>query len=285
MQQTELSMKDVTPKAKDRVRVPATGIHRPQDSGSILSVIAAAAADPRCDVAKMKELLSMEKEIRAEQARIAFIDAKLALTFKLPTINKDGKIEFKDKGAGKATLKYASFENINDIIKPLLHDHEFDLWFSSEPGAAAMINVIGHLTHRMGFERTTTFPMPHDASGGKSGAQGWASAFSFGKRVTTIGLLNIQTRALEDRDRDGNEGNFKRSKEGFAEVPAEVEKISEDQMVKMRDLIEWCGVPQKKFLEHYGIAKVSDLPADMFDAAKKACEDFHANREAKAKHG
>lgn len=299
-----VAMKDVTPKERVRVLAGRAGGPRaefappavpaptnlPVPAGpeptNMLAVIARAAADPRTDTAKMQALLDMQKGIMAEEARLAFISAKLLLNDKLPTINKDGKIEFKDKGQGKATLKFASFENINEIIKPLLKEFGFDLWFSSEPGVAGMINVVGHMEHRLGFFRITTFPMPHDASGGKSGAQGWASAFSFGKRVTTIGLLNIQTKALEDRDRDGNQGNFKPARGGgMAEAPPEIETIDNEQHFKIRELIEWCGVPMATFLDHYGIKKLSDLPVNLFGAAEKSCKDFHANREAKSKHG
>ncbi len=298
---TQPAMKDVSPKDRVRVQAGRGGAPRaeyappaqvapsnlPVPSGpeptDILGAIIRAAADPRTDTAKMQALLDMQRTIMAEQARLAFLDAKLLLNDKLPVINKDGKIEFKDKGQGKATLKFASFENINDVIKPLLKEFGFDLWFSSDPGVAGMINVIGHLEHRQGFVRLTTFPMPHDNSGGKSGAQGWASAFSFGKRVTTIGLLNIQTRAVEDRDRDGNPGNFKpaRGENSFAET-VERPTVDEDQIVKLRELIDWCGVGDKKFFDHYGIAKLSQLPADLYGAAEKDCRDYHANQQRKA---
>lgn len=286
-------MKDVTP-TKERVRVlnatDETSRKNPiamrSQPKNVLAIIADAAANPAINPATMRELLDMQKEIVAEQARLAYTEAKLALKRKLPVINKDGRIEFKDKGAGKATLRFASFENINEIIGPLLDEFGFDLWFSSEPGLAGMINVIGHLDHKRGHTRETTFPMPHDASGGKSGAQGWASAFSFGKRITTIGLLNIQTRAMEDRDRDGSEKNLKRAKGGgLAEVPDEVPTITAAQKETLLEKINWCGVSLAKFHEHYGIEKTADLPANLFDAAVKACEDFHANKQAKERHG
>ncbi len=293
-------MKDITPKGRIRVQAGREGGPRaavaeparlaptnlPVPAGpeptDFLAVITRAASDPRTDTNKMQSLLAMQKEIMAEEARLAYTRAKLSLTRKLPVINKDGKIEFKDKGNGKALLRFASFENINEIIRPLLDEFGFDLWFSSEPGVAGMVNVIGHLDHEMGHFRLTTFPMPHDTSGGKSGAQGWASAFSFGKRITTIGLLNIQTRAIEDRDRDGNEGNFKRAKGGgLAEVSDQIETIDEGQIVKMIELIEWCDIGTKRFCEHYTIAKVADLPKDLFGAAEKACKDYHENQQRK----
>jgi hypothetical protein len=295
-------MKDVTPKNRVRVQagreggpraafappaaaaptnLPVPAISEPTN---LLAVIARAAADPRTDTAKMQALLDMQKAIMAEEARLAFINAKLLLNDKLPTINKDGKIEFKDKGAGKAVLKFASFENINDIIKPLLKEFGFDLWFSSEPGLADMINVVGHMEHRLGFGRLTTFPMPHDRSGGKSGAQGWASAFSFGKRVTTIGLLNIQTRAIEDRDRDGNGSNFKPARGGgYAEVE-DTKPITPAQRDKIVDLLTAAKIKEQQFCIKYGINQIIQLPADLYDAAIAAIE-AHGAGAASAKRG
>ncbi len=266
-------------------RVPAIGVHRPDD-GSLLAVIRSAAADPKCDVTKMQALLQMQKEIVAEQARLTYIDAKLRLTEKLPIINKDGKIEFKDKGQGKATLRFASFENINDVLKPLLEEFGFDLWFSSKPGVPGMVDVVGHLEHRDGYTRETTFPMPHDPSGGKSGAQGWASAFSFGKRVTTIGLLNLQTRALEDRDRDGAKQNLRQARGGgFVEAPADDPKINSKQLEELSGMLTWAGINDANFCTHYGILEVKDLPASIYEAAVKAIKDHHVKRAQKGSDG
>lgn len=291
-------MKDVTP----RVRVQAgreggpraefappastAPTNLPVPSGpeptNFLAVIIKAAADPRTDPPKMQALLNMQKEIVAEEARLAYIAAKLQLTKKLPTINKDGKIEFKDKGAGKATLKFASFENINEIIRPLLEEYEFDLWFSSEPGVAGMLNVIGHLDHANGHTRQTILPMPHDASGGKSGSQGWASAFSFGKRIATIGLLNIQTRANEDRDRDGNVGNFKNAKGGgLAEASEDPTPINGKQLNDLAGLLSWAEISDANFCAHYGITAISELPARLHDAAVVAVKRHKSDRDAR----
>lgn len=289
-------MKDVTP----RVRVQAgreggpraefaapaatAPTNLPVPSGpeptNMLAVIARAAADPRTDTAKMQSLLEMQKSITAEEARLAFLEAKLLLNDKLPTINKDGKIEFKDKGHGAATLKFASFENINDVIKPLLKEFGFDLWFSSEPGVPGMINVVGHFEHRLGFVRLTTFPMPHDASGGKSGAQGWASAFSFGKRVTTIGLLNIQTKAIEDRDTDGRPGNFKAARGGsLVDVPEDQPCITPKQRDAIVTKITAAKISEANFCSRYGINQIIQLPSELFAAAVKAVEDYRAEKE------
>lgn len=244
----------------------------------------------RKDAANLQIVATLHKEMVAEQSRLDYIEAMRDLKRALPVINKDGKIEYKaDAARGKraATLRFASFENIHEVITPLLDEYGFDLWFSSEPGVAGMMNVIGHLEHKNGYVRQTVLPMPHDGSGGKSGAQGWASAFSFGKRIATIGLLNIRTRAPEDRDVDGatvkrTKGGAPQTIEGGAvvaktDMPPDDEQVdvcSEDQLIKVREAIEGCGVPEKTFLKHFNIQKVSQLPAADFKDALQACRSY-----------
>lgn len=258
---------------------------QPVNPRNMLGVLLQAASDPKVDVPKMQAILAMQKEMVAEQARLDYTVAMRALQRELPSINRDGKIEYRDKGDGKGKPKplyFASFQNLHKVLKPLVDKFGFDLWYSSEPGASGMINVVAHLEHDNGYARRTIFPMPHDPSGGKSAAQGWASAFSFGKRIATIGLFNILTEAPEDRDVDGNAA--KRTKAGRPQVVdgdvvlengvATTEVCSEDQLVKVRDAIEGCGVSDKNFCSHFRIEKVSQLPLAEYENALAACKNY-----------
>lgn len=256
-----------------------------------LAVIAEALNNRNFKPENMRLVLDMHKEMVAEQGRLDYISAMRDLKRKLPVINKDGKIEYKEdasRGKKAATLRFASFENIHEVISPLLDEFGFDLWFSSEPGVPGMMNVLGHLEHRNGYVRVTVLPMPHDASGGKSGAQGWASAFSFGKRIATIGLLNIRTKAPEDRDLDGNRAKVTKSGkpqviEGQVLVDTPVEDAvvlcSEAQLIQVRDGIEGCGVSETAFCNHFKIAKVSQLPAASYQDALAACKSYAEKRK------
>lgn len=280
------------PKAQPASKSKVVALARPPRD--TLAVVAEALKDPAFKPEQMRMVLDMHKELIQEQARLDYIAASRAMKRQLPTINRDGKIEYEDKGVrGKrgATLRYATFENIHEVLSPLLHEHGFDLWFSSEPSPdGTRLHVIGHLEHENGYERRTVFPMSHDGSGGKSNAQGWASAFSFGKRVATIGLLNIRTKAPEDRDRDGvpagkAKGDVIDASTGDqTEASTEqLEVCSDDQLAKVRESIEWCGVSETTFCKHFNIAKVSQLPASDFQNALDACKAFKAKRDGEAK--
>jgi hypothetical protein len=266
----------------------ATVDQAPREAKSVLAIIADAASNPAINPDNMRALLDMQKEIMAEQSRRDFNAAFIALQAELPSIRQDGKIEIRAKdakgersGPVQQATPYATFNNIMKVIKPLLIKHGFALSFSTEPVGERLL-VKGYLDGH-GHQRTTAFPLPAETSGSKNNVQGWGSSMSYGKRYCSIALLNIVSEAPEDRDTDGhpNKPTLKPAKGGgFVDVP-ERATVDEEQAIKLRDLIEWCGVGNKKFCDHYGIAKVSELPADLFAAAKKDCEDFHANQQRK----
>lgn len=242
---------------------------------SVLAIISNAASSPDCNPEKMRTLLDMFNEVKADEARREFTQAKIALQRVLPTIDKDGKIvvEPKPNKRGYST-PFASFENIMATCKPLLLEHGFDLWFAPDIGEGNRLIMRGHLDHLCGHSKTCAIPMPLENGGGKNDAQGVGSSITYAKRYATIALLNIVSRAKQDVDIDGNN----------PEDVAPPAKLSPDQVKKLAAAIEFCGVGVPKFCSHYGIDKVENLSVDRFDEALKACKDFKEKAAANAKN-
>jgi ERF superfamily len=293
-------LKDVTPKERVRVQAGRGGGPKTMQAVAVrqsaptpavtappadfLSLLYQMAIDPRVDVEKMKAGLDMQERIENRDAVKAFTRDFIALQDVLPIIDKDGKI---DHGAGKQKNLYSTYPNIMKVCKPLLKAHGFALasWVEPEAGGARIV-VVSQLDHVEHHHRTSRFPLPNEQSGSKNPVQGWGSTQQYGMRYNAIALLNIVSEAPGDRDTDGRVGNFKNAKGGgLAEVPDEVSTITAAQKETLLEKINWCGVSLAKFHEHYGIEKTADLPANLFDAAVKACEDFHANKQAKERHG
>ncbi len=291
--QQESTVNQVVTVEKERVRVPAGHARRPGAAPeNFLAVIMAAATDPRCDVQKMQALLVMQREVEDREASKEFNRSFIALQEDLPAIGRDGKIEIFAKDASGArpavgraqqSTPYATFNNIMKTIKPLLIRHGFALSFSTEPVGERLL--VKGLLEGHGHSRATSFPLPAETSGSKNNVQGWGSSMSYGKRYCTIALLNIVSEAQEDADADGHAGNFKPAKGGGMVEAVEVKKIDAAQARTLWDEMEACGVRESNFLQHYGIAKVQDLDADMFDAAVKAMRDHKAEREARRGQG
>jgi hypothetical protein len=257
----------------------------PPEPTNVLAIIARAAADPAVLPDKMRALLDMQKEIMAEEARIAFTRSFVGLQADLPTIRTDGKIEIREKVAGgertgkvQQATPYATFQNIMKTVKPLLQKHGFILWFGPDVNPAGGIIIRGYLDHVKGHGKTCVVPLPLETSGSKNNVQGVGSSLSYGKRYAAISMLNIISHAKDDADLDGHVADAAKPKEP-------PKKISKAQAAELEKAVNDCGVGTDAFCDHYKINHLSDLTTDLFDQAITKCRTFKANQEAKAAHG
>ena len=261
------------------VRGPA-----PTTAANMLAVIARAAADPKVDAVKMRQLLDMQKEIRAEEARISFTEAFIEMSAELPVINAKGRIEIEGKSGKKGqSTPFATFNEINKVTKPILHRYGFALWCEPDFAPDGRIIVHGHLDHRGGHGKTCSISMPLENSGSKNNVQGIGSSLSYGKRYCAVALLNLVSEAQEDKDDDGQAAGKKGAKpEPEAKEIVFASKLQIDEMMKA---IEDCGVGLEVVCNKYQIDALRELPANMVQTVLQACSTFKANQEAKRTHG
>ena len=207
------------------------------ESATIMQVIQRAAADPQCDIEKMERLMAMHERMQAVNAQASFNAAMAEMQCELPSIAERGK--------GHGTVRYATLEDINDVIKPIMQKHGFAVSFKVEH-AQAGISVTGILMHRQGHREQTTTLLPTDTSGSKNAVQAVGSSTSYGKRYVLCALLNISTRGEDD--------------DGYAATP--VASITEQQAKSIRSMMEKCKPEtQAGFISIHGepedIAKAS----------------------------
>lgn len=167
------------------------------NSGGLLAVIERAARDPSVDIDKMERLLQMQERVQARQAKAAYDDAMAEMQPKLPIITERGKILNKSGGTQST---YAYWEDINEIIKPILAEHGFALSFKGKTNGN-MVVTVGILSHRLGHREETEVELPKDDSGSKNVVQGIGSSKSYGKRYAAFDLLNITTKGEDDDGR------------------------------------------------------------------------------------
>lgn len=156
---------------------------------SILAVISRAAADPACDIEKMERLMAMHERMEARTAAAEFNAAMAQMQCDIPTISERAK--------GHGTIRYATLEDISDIVKPIMKANGFAISFKVEH-AANGLSVTGILMHRAGHREETTMLLPLDTSGSKNAVQAVGSSTSYGKRYVMCALLNITTRGEDD---------------------------------------------------------------------------------------
>jgi hypothetical protein len=232
----------------------ATPVARPPNN--ILGIIADAAADESVQPEKMRALLDMQKEIMAEEARIAFTKDFIAMMEELPTINATGRIEIRERVAGQRTgpiqqsTAYATYNEIWRTIKPILLKHHFGLTHSNIESSDGRVVVKTTLIHERGHQRESIIPLPLETSGSKNNVQAYGSSTSYAKRYNTAQLLNLISDTKEDRDTDG------------------VTTIDQSQLEELIILADDFGVDKRRFCEHFKIPAMIDLPIARLDEAK-----------------
>ncbi len=96
------------------------------ESVTVLQIIQQVAMSPNADIDKMERLMVMHQNIQAQQAKQQYDEALAAMQEELPVIGERGGI--KDRN-GRVQSTYALWEDINEMIKPVLARHGFALTF------------------------------------------------------------------------------------------------------------------------------------------------------------
>lgn len=167
------------------------------------------AADPNIDVGKITALIELDRGMQRDQAKREFDLAFAELSATLPRITKKGEVKYPENknqpnGPMVKAFNYAKFEDILELVQPLLNLHRFQIAFDTEPHSDGKITVIGFLRHAAGHEISAKFgPLMLDTSGGKNNIQAVGSTFSYGKRYCLTALLNL---VFEGEDDDGVRG-------------------------------------------------------------------------------
>lgn len=158
------------------------------ESAAIIQVIERAAMNPSVDIDKMERLLEMQERIMAKNAKAAYASAFSQMQPHLPEIPEKGR---SNNGS------YALWEDINDLVKPVLAEYGFGISFQTgRDGPNVTVTAI--LTHRDGHSEQTTMLLPVDTSGNKNAVQAVGSSTSYGKRYTASALLNLTSRGEDD---------------------------------------------------------------------------------------
>lgn len=213
------------------------------------------ATNPDIDADKLQKLVDMQMQILDRNAKTEFYDAMNRVQAELPTIINDAM----NKQTGSW---YAKLETINQKIKPIYTREGFSTSFwQGKAEQEGYVRVEGRLRHRTGHcEEGFVTEVPPDKTGikgnvNKTDIHAAGSAFKYGRRYLTCLMFDVST---GDKDDDGNAASY--------------ERISEEQLAKLEELITDVGADLPKFLSYCNIERLSDLPAKSYAKAVKALE-------------
>lgn len=244
-----------------RPETPIVSLDQPT---SMLGIIAQAATDPRVDVIKMTALLDMQERLQAKQAEADFNAALARMNTDKLRVARSGTV---DLGAGKGSYKFAKWEDMDKVIRPIMQREGFTLSFDSQPKDGGGIVVTGTLLHSGGHSRSASIPLALDTGAGRNNLQAMGSTLSYGKRYTAEMLLNI---VREDEDDDGKRGG--------------THFIANEQVEQIRALLRDAGRQEGPFLDRLfsgQVRSVEEIEVAQFIIVKNTLDGIVRQRAAK----
>lgn len=170
------------------------------ETENVLALISRAASDPSCDLDKMERLMSMHRQLKAEQAEQDFNAAMSRAQAAMGRISADA-VNPQTRSA------YATYGKLDSKLRPIYTREGFALSFSTgSDGPENYVRVLCFVSHASGHTRTYSCDMPADGKGAKGNdvmtkTHAAGSAMSYGQRYLLKLIFNV---AIGEQDDDGN---------------------------------------------------------------------------------
>jgi len=202
-------------------------------------------------VEKMERLIALHERISDRHAAMEFGRAMAEFQEHCPPIPRTSQANIVTKSGVKFSYKYAELDEIARTIGPFLHAKGLSYtWDSTVSGG--ILTCTCTLRHVNGHKVTALFSAPTSSDAGMSESQKVASALTFARRQSLTQVLGL---TCCDPDDDG-------AARGAPEAT-----ITEEQSRTILDLLIEVNRTPEKFARIYGVEKVSEIPASMFEAA------------------
>ena len=215
-----------------------------EGNGALVSMIERIASNPDLPVERLEKMLDMQERILEKQEKSEHAAAVASAMSEMPAIPMNG--------VGHNRRPYATLKDITSATRPVLAKHGLSLTFDVKV-EQNLINVTARLTHRNGFEKCVSIPLPADTSGSKSAVQSIGSSQTYGQRYTAQAILGLSLG--DDADDDGK---------AMAK-----DTISEEEYREVRGLIEKAGVDEKVVFEAYGVTDLTSLPKSALPSVQR----------------
>jgi hypothetical protein len=224
-------------------------------------------ADPKISAEKMQILLQMQKDIMAESRREAFQAAFAAMSAEMPQVDKRGIVELVKDNKVLGKYNFAKWEDMDAVIRPIMHRHGFGLTFPQRIEGGRAI-LVGKLLHAGGHYEISERAVTPDPGPGRNNAQAEGSGLSYAKRYVAEGLLNIVRRGVDD---DG--------------IMSGLKPVDAAQAKQLAGLLEETGTKVETFLKMFvtGCETLEAIPLRELPRLLNALEEKKRNLAQKMK--
>jgi len=211
------------------------------------------------NVAVVKELLAMQREVQEHEAKRDFASAFTRLQSACAPVRASKDVP---DNSGNIRYSFAPYEEIMRQVAPLLADNGFSVTFDTDIADGRVIATCT-LMHISGHSRSNKFACRIGSGPPKSSeAQGDGAATTYAKRFALCNALNI----VVEKDTDAGERDARH----------EGAPITASQAADLRALCEEVGADKPKFLafagatsfEEVSTSRLADL-TDMLNRKRK----------------
>lgn len=238
-------------------------VQKPTEPDSLMGALINAAMNPDIDADKMERMLSMYERMESRKAKVEFDEALAKMLPEIPEIGKTGEANNRE---GDRLYKFAKWDQMNRVIKPILQTHGFALTFRTQEHEKGVL-VTGVLSRGGHSETTSLLQSLESASSAMNANQARGNAVSYGKRYTAAALLNIIT--TDENDNDNQTPKETIVKEEADEINRLLKLLGGSHLT----LLEWV-----KSAKGFEAASVDDLPAELAEIVKKQLRHWMKQR-------
>jgi len=154
------------------------------------------AIEAKAPVETLERLFALHKEVKADKAKTAFIEALTAFQAVCPIIKKTKSVMNKD--GRTVRYMYAPIDSVVEQIKSALADNKLSYrWEVNKNENHMKVSCV--LTHILGHSESSDFEIPIVETQFMTSPQSYATAQTYAKRYTLLNVLGIAT-ADEDTD-------------------------------------------------------------------------------------
>jgi hypothetical protein len=214
-------------------------------------------------VERMVALMERQEDRAAERALAA---ALAAFQRDCPEIVHNKQANIVTANGGAYSYSYAQMGTIIRAIKPALGAHGLAVGWHNEQLEGNRLRVVCTVRHSAGASVSADFVAPCASNNKTSELQKQAAGLTFGRRQSLMEALGLAT--AEAPDVDG------------AEVLAEVECITDEQLFTLEEWMSAVNANPGKFAKYMGVKSLAQLPAAQFAFALKSLQDKQKKEQA-----
>lgn len=216
-----------------------------QPETTLALVVERLASNPSVDVTKLEKIIELQERVLRANAKAAFDAAFAKMQRELPAIDEKGQIKNRD---GSVRNKFARLEDIQHAVKPILAQFGFALRHRTEWPGNGVIRIVGILAHEQGHAEESYFEAPADKSDFRTDVQAQGSTVSYGRRYTTIDLLNIETRGKDD---DGEKAGRPAPPDGYDEWAIALSGTAEKGLKAVEQMFKDADPDYRRYLTQH----------------------------------